>query len=404
MSALFNIFAPTSTSSTSQTLQNTATKPIPATPIEDEYTARDSSSSLSSSHSTPKSAQPLKVKKRGRPKKVITIPQPAPEKATRGRGRPKKTSLSRQTSEAMARSRVPASVEIEEPRNGHVADTPAVDGEEDDSDDDGNDGEIGSELLNMAFDAVHNTTPKPANGKGKRGMPKGGWKNSKKTKATPTPDTRPTREAATKSAEKTSASYTLTSDPVADHSGLELAFENTVPKKVARGRKRASVVDEDVEVDEEGAAAPSPPPAKKRGRPLKNRVEPPVETTAGRARLPQGVYEPAPIDADETPFAGENMVPKRNRGRPSKEAVAKAAEVAGPVKGRGHAGKKLIDPDTLRIRGFTFGMQKVTTDGVQRDVLEAQFDFAVGGQEEGYEIQRTEDGGFRMNFNVDWRV
>ncbi|TID15535.1 hypothetical protein E6O75_ATG07863 [Venturia nashicola] len=406
MSALLNIFAPTSTSSPSdsQTLHNTATQPIPATPFEAEDTARVSSSSLGSSRSTSKSAQLLKTtpRKRGRPKKVISSPQPAPAKATRGRGRPKKILSSPQSAEAMTRSRATTTpAEIDEPHADEVAETP-IEGEEDESDDDGNDGEVSKNILRLAVEEVKAATP---TAKPPKGMPKGGGKNSKKTNATSTPNTRPTRDAAMKSAEKTSANYALSSDPMTDHAGVELAFEDAAaPKKAARGRKRASVGDEGDEVDgEEGAA---PPPAKKRGRPPKNRVEQPVESTARHARLQNGFYEPVAVDADESPLAEEIMMPKRNRGRPPKNATAETSEAAaaGSSKGRGRARKKAtttngntpVDPATLRIRGFTFGMQG--------GVLEAQFDFVVGDDEDGYEIERTENGGFKMSFSGNLRV
>lgn len=412
------MFAPTSTSSTSQTLHNTATQPIPVSPqlmtLEAEDAARVSSSPLSSP-TVSNFAPPLKDTpgKRGRPKKVKTSPQLPPKQATRGRGRPKKISSSPQISKAMKRSRVKAPTEIDEPRDNEVADTPVndeVNDSDDDGGDNGNDGEIGSELLNMAFDAVHSATP-PEPAKNKRGMPKGGWKKSKKTNITTTPKMRPTRDAAVKSAERISANYALTSDPVADNSGLDLAYENA--KRDARALQQALLDREDAENSEvDGGQDAAPPPAKKRGRPPKNLsgAEQPAEPEPRRARLLQGIDEPVTVDADETPFIGENTGVKRKRGRPLKETVTESAEAAtsGPSKGRGRKkavatnGIELIDPDRLRMRGFTFAMRKKTKNGVQRDVIEAQFDFAVGEEEEGYELEKTEDGGFKMNFNNEF--
>lgn len=426
--SLFNIFAPTSTSETSQTLHNTATQPIPETQQLDEPTEDRVLSSPLSFRTTPKSAQPLKdtPRKRGRPKKIVLSAQPPLEKATRGRGRPKKIQLSPQSSKAtMARNRV--SAKIDESRlpfpelrgqDDEVEVTPIESDDEDE--DDGNDGEFAARLLEAAHEAVkNNATAEPA--KAKRGMPKGGWGKSKKTKNTPTPKIpRPRREAATESAKKTSANYALSSDPVADHSGAEvLASENAIPtNKAARGRKRASLGDEDAGFDEEEDAAPPPP--KERGRPPKNRVEQPGESTSGRARLLQGFYEPIAVDADETPVTGELAAPKRKRGRPSNQASAESAEAeaaaaAGPSKGRGRASKKtaingsesgLVDPHRLRIEGFAFHLSKVTKDGIKRDVIEAEFDFVpvqAGEYEEGYEIEKTENGGFRMSFRGDLR-
>lgn len=416
--SLFNIFAPTSTSLTSQTLHNTATQPA----------EQEGEQSVLSS---PLSSQPKDtLRKRGRPKKIISSPEPSSplnKIAPRGRGRPKKIPLSpsaapapkkrgrppKSTNQTSAMARASARNRAEgggggengEPslpvelrrQDGEVSVTPVgSDDENEDEDEDDNSeahGERISRFLKKAFKEVKGTTPKAA--KGKRGQPKGGWK--KKTNATPTRKSpRSTRKAAKLSAQKTSEDYALTSDPGADPI-LGTAAEDT-PAKGTRDQKRASLADE---VDEEGEESP---PKKKRGRPPKDRAEqPPVE----RARLLQGYYEPITVDADEMPFTGKPKAPKRKPGRPSNQV---AAEAAGPTKGRGGRAKKgatttadeggLFDPDTLSIGGFTFKMVK-TEEG---NVFDGQFDFVpheegADGDGSAYQIERTEDGrGFTMKF------
>ncbi|QDS76360.1 hypothetical protein FKW77_003147 [Venturia effusa] len=413
---LFSIFAPTSTSATSQTLQNTAT-PQPAESISASMTdesfegddiERASSSPLSSLPS-PKAAQPLKdaAKKRGRPKKIRSSPQLPPLKnsaiAVRGRGRPKKVASSPQKPAAMAQHEERRHVST---KGADAEGSPSApfqhpfdsnDDDDGEEDDDENDGERALDLLQQAAAAVKDSPMEAIVVKSKRGRPRGAASSKKNLNTTPTSKTtRPPRGAAAESAKRTSASYALTSDPVADDSGVET---RVTPVKIAvRGAKQANPDDE---------AEDAAPPAAKRGRPPKNHVD--EQPKAGRARVVQDTYEPITVGADEISFTEdfEQPPPKRKRGRPSKDDGA-----TGPSKARGGRPKQTavdtnvmssLSPDQLVLRGFSFGMKKVTTGGVEKSVFEGEFTFRPHGDEEEstatHQIETLEGGGFTMRLH-----